>query len=198
MNKNLGFKLDLISMLSQMSRKRILGSAGAFILSFMLILTLLSVNGFHTWFRSVLFEGAWREYNMAKEIYHVYPFIGRTGYFNPYQVLALFAVSGSTAAYIVTLINRKYIDVGTRYILFILPIMIASAVIAGISVAAQDCILGLDDIIAEYFNPTLATYINAGPSQLALISTMLGIFGVLAIYIWASDYSSVKSLFSRD
>lgn len=180
-----------------MSKKRILLSMTVAISVFAVMVTFLSLNGFHNWFRQVLFDGAWRHHNMAEEIYHAYPYLGvRSGHFTRAQVLAIFAVSGSVAAYIFTLLNWEYFDVSLRYVLFMLPVMIASVFIATISMTAQDCVLSLDYVIAQYLSPTLAIYINAGPSQLALVSTTMALASVLTIYFWSSNYTK-GSLISK-
>ena len=168
----------------QVSNKRLILSLILGLGTFIILFTFLSLNGFHTWLRRILFHGAHENYNMLKEIYHAYPFLGRNGRYSYYQVVSIFVVSITTSIYVMTIILKDSFSSENRYLYILSPVVILSYLVALVSMAAKDCIFGLDEILSTYVNPTVAQYVNAGPNQLAIISVLIGISIIYLVYVW--------------
>lgn len=166
------------------NRKRMLFTAVLSSVLFAVLYTLLSANGYHSWFRSVILEGEYKDYNMAKQIMHTYPFYGWRSWYSIHQKIAMFVVATTSSVYISVLLNREIFSSRNTYLYLMLPVVLLTYIIALVSMAAQDCVLGLEDILNEYFGPVIASYINAGPNQLAVISCIMSAAIVYMLYQW--------------
>lgn len=169
------------------TKKRII-SAFAFALSFASLYTILTMSGFHSWFREIVLYGGYENYDMVDNMHNAYPRMGfRTDWFSPEQIISMLTVSTSISMYVVAVINRDWMSLENNHFFLIGLVMLASYVVSMIAVAAQPPCMGLDSVLSLYLPVELVDTVNVGPTQLSAISCVMSITGIGLVYWWSRE-----------